>query len=161
MHFNESRLLTQCPALPQLPPESAFVGFSSGQVHFVHRGERRALSLCSQARRSTGRKEEGALRPPLSRQPRDYLICKVHLNPSQILSVWSRGHPDGDRWCGTPLLRNMEMRLWLLLKVVQAFNCCHSLGGLSRAGHKMQPLLKHRCVFSPPPFLCLKINNIK
>ena len=44
------------------------------------------------------------------KQPSDYLICKVRLNPLQILSVWSREHLDRARWCRTLLFKNMEMR---------------------------------------------------
>lgn len=40
LHLNEARLLTQSPALPQLPAESAFVGFRRGQVHCWPRGSR-------------------------------------------------------------------------------------------------------------------------
>lgn len=50
------------------------------------------------------------------KQPSDYLIYKVHLNPLQILSMWSRGHPDRDRWCRTPLFKNMEMRFFIYLR---------------------------------------------
>lgn len=58
------------------------------------------------------------------KQPSDYLICKVHLNPSQIRSVWSRGHADRNRWCRTPLFKNMEMHFFNLLKVVRFLKTC-------------------------------------
>lgn len=75
---------------------------------------------------------------PGLRQPSDYLICKVHLNPSQILSVgvgctqtgtssqWGAGAPRQGQMVQNPFVSKYGNVLFHLLQVVLSYNCCYS-----------------------------------
>lgn len=95
LHFNETRWLTPCQRFRCSPQNLPLLVFARSSPLWPRGSRERAHWVCA-ARRSSGRKE-GARGScslclgPGRRQPSDYVICKVHLNPSQILSVWGGG----------------------------------------------------------------------